>query len=296
MTEETKRRGLGRGLSALLEEDAGDYTTLDRLRPAKEIPIEAIQPNRDQPRRRFDEAELESLADSIRANGILQPILVRRLDDSDSSFEIIAGERRWRAAQLCGVHNIPVVIRDIKESETVELALIENIQREDLTPLEEAEAFQHLIAEYGQTQDEISAMIGKSRSHVANMVRLLSLPELVRDMLQDGRLSAGHARALVGQDDAETLAKRIVAGGLNVRQAEQLTRPKQVKPSLAPAPAPVQSDANSRALEQGLTQALGLRVEVKHQGEIGGEVRIRYKTLEQLEEICHRLSQGDEPI
>ena len=296
MTEDIKRRGLGRGLSALLVEDAGDYTTLDRLRPAKEIPIEAIQPNRDQPRRRFDEAELESLAESIRVNGILQPILVRRLDDSDSSFEIIAGERRWRAAQLCGVHNIPVVIRDIKESETVELALIENIQREDLTPLEEAEAFQHLIAEYGQTQDEISAMIGKSRSHVANMVRLLSLPEPVREMLQDGRLSAGHARALVGQDDAETLAKRIVAGGLNVRQAEQLTRPKQVKSPIAPTPAPVQSDANSRALEQGLTQALGLRVEVKHQGEFGGEVRIRYKTLEQLEEICHRLSQGDEPI
>ena len=247
MTEDSKRRGLGRGLSALLEEDAGDYTTLDRLRPAKEIPIEAIQPNRDQPRRRFDEAELESLAESIRVNGILQPILVRRLDDSDSSFEIIAGERRWRAAQLCGVHNIPVVIRDIKEAETVELALIENIQREDLTPLEEAEAFQHLIAEYGQTQDEISAMIGKSRSHVANMVRLLSLPEPVREMLQDGRLSAGHARALVGQDDAETLAKRIVAGGLNVRQAEQLTRPKQVKSPIASTPTPVQSDANSRA-------------------------------------------------
>ena len=293
MTDDSKRRGLGRGLSALLEEESDDYATIDRLRPTKEVAIESIRPNPSQPRRRFDAAELEGLAESIRANGILQPILARRTGEDPNSLEIVAGERRWRAAQLAGVHTIPVVIREISDAEAVELALIENLQREDLTAIEEAEAYQQLIDDHAQTQDGIAVMIGKSRSHVANMIRLLSLPASVRGMLEDGRLTAGHARALVGRDDAETLAERIVARGLNVRQVEDLVR-KDTQPKVVKPGKPVREDANSRALERSLSQALGLGVQVRHHGDAGGEVRIRYKSLEQLDEICHRLSHNDE--
>ncbi len=293
MTGEGKRRGLGRGLSALLDDDSDDYATIDRLRPTREIPIVAIRPNPTQPRRRFDEAELEGLAESIRANGILQPILVRRTVADGDGFEIVAGERRWRAAQLAGIHEMPVVVREISDAEAVELALIENIQREDLTPIEEAEAYQQLLDDHAQTQDGIAVMIGKSRSHVANMVRLLSLPGPVREMLEDGRLTVGHARALIGREDAATFAERIVARGLNVRQVEGLVRKEAQSPTVRPAE-PAKEDANTRALERSLSEALGLSVRVRHQGETGGEVRIRYASLEQLDEICHRLSHPDE--
>jgi len=289
--DDGKRRGLGRGLSALLDDDTDDYAGLEPPRPTREVPIEELRPNPNQPRRRFDPTELAGLADSIRANGILQPVLARPA--AGGNLEIVAGERRWRAAQLAGVHAVPVLVREISDTEAVELALIENIQREDLTPIEEAEAYQQLLDDHAQTQDGIAAMIGKSRSHVANMVRLLSLPGAVRGMLEDGRLTAGHARALVGREDAQRLAERIVARGLNVRQVEELvrkeTQPRVVKPS-EPAPA----DANTRALERRLTEALGLRVRLHHSGAAGGEVRIHYKSLEQLDEICRHLGLRDD--
>ena len=292
MTDETKRRGLGRGLSALLDDDSDDYATLDRLRAGKEVPIASIRPNPLQPRRRFAEAELKNLAESISANGIIQPILVRLLQNTNADYEIVVGERRWRAAQLAGIHSIPVMVREVTDAQSVELALIENIQREDLTPIEEAEAYQQLIADHGQTQDEIAVMIGKSRSHVANTVRLLSLPEAVRQLVQEGALAAGHARALIGHADALALAQRIVRQGLNVRQVEELVR--QSPPGeRQPRSPPAEADANTRALEQSLSQALGLKVQVRHGGDRGGEVRISYKSLDQLDEICQRLSQPE---
>ncbi|MDP6705450.1 MAG: ParB/RepB/Spo0J family partition protein [Alphaproteobacteria bacterium] len=291
MMDDGKRRGLGRGLSALLDDDTDDYAGLEPTRQTRDVPIENLRANPRQPRRRFDPAELAGLADSIRANGILQPVLARPA--GGDSLEIVAGERRWRAAQLAGVHAIPVLVREISDTEAVELALIENIQREDLTPIEEAEAYQQLLDDHGQTQDGIAEMIGKSRSHVANMVRLLGLPGPIRGMLEDGRLTAGHARALIGREDALHLAERIVARGLNVRQVEDLVR-KESQPKIVRRPESTPADANTRDLERRLGEALGLKVQVRHTGEAGGEVRIRYRDLDQLDEVCRRLGLRDD--
>jgi ParB family chromosome partitioning protein len=289
MMEEGRKRGLGRGLSALLQEGGGLPLLPETRRGTHEVPIDRIRPNRAQPRRRFDDAELDELAESIRANGVLQSILVRRADELGQNYEIVAGERRWRAAQKAGVHTMPVVVRDVSDAQALQLALIENLQRQDLTALEEAEAYRQLVDEMQQTQEDVARAIGKSRSHVANTLRLLALPPEVQAMLQDGRLSAGHARALVGREDAAELAARIAAQGLNVRQAERLVRPDR-KPRDKPAPAAV--DPNVTAFERGLSEALGLKVEVREQGDGGGELRIHYSTLEQLDEVARRLGRG----
>ncbi|MCG8591833.1 MAG: ParB/RepB/Spo0J family partition protein [Proteobacteria bacterium] len=286
MMEDGRKRGLGRGLSALLQESSRPDPLPETRRGTHEVPIERIRPNPAQPRQRFDGPELEELAESIRANGVLQSILVRRADELGQMFEIVAGERRWRAAQKAGVHTIPVVVRDVSDAESSELALIENLQRQDLTALEEAEAYRHLIDDLGRTQEQIALSIGKSRSHVANTMRLLGLPKEVHALLQDGRLSPGHARALVGRDDAALLAEKIATEGLNVRQVEKLTRPGRAPREKAPPPPP---DPNVRAFERELGHALGLKVEILDRGAQGGEVRIHYATLEQLDEVARRL-------
>jgi ParB family transcriptional regulator, chromosome partitioning protein len=287
MMDDGRKRGLGRGLSALLQESGRVDVLPDGRRGSHEVPIERIRPNPAQPRQRFDEAELTELANSIRTHGVLQSILVRRADELGQMYEIVAGERRWRAAQKAGVHTIPVVVRNLSDAECMELALIENLQRQNLTPLEEAEAYRHLTDDLGRTQEEVAQAIGKSRSHVANMLRLLGLPKAVLVYLQEGRLSAGHARALVGREDAVELAERVVARGLNVRQVEKLTRQGQ-PPRRKAEPAP--PDPNVRAFERQLGEMLGLKVEVVDRGNRGGELRIHYATLEQLDEVARRLS------
>ncbi|MBM3517736.1 MAG: ParB/RepB/Spo0J family partition protein [Alphaproteobacteria bacterium] len=286
MSEDPRVKGLGRGLSALFGEQASDLADADRLRAAREVPIAQLRANPRQPRRLFDEAELESLVQSIRAQGILQPILVRRVPGEGGAYEIVAGERRWRAAQRAQLHHVPVLVRDLTDSDALGIALIENLQRQDLTALEEADAYARLAEEFGQTQDQIARAVGKSRSHVANMLRLLGLPEPVRAMLADGRLTAGHARPLVGHADAETLANAIVARGLNVRQAEELGRAPAHKLRRRPKRAP---DPNTRALERDLSAALGLGVSIADRGTKGGVLAIRYQRLDQLDEVCRRL-------
>ncbi len=291
MSEDGNKR-LGRGLSALLGEEAEDYAALDRMRSSKEIPVEYLKPNPYQPRYRFDETELQSLVESIKDKGILQPILVRRIEGEANTYEIIAGERRWRAAQAAKLHQVPVIIREFNDEDALEIALVENLQRQDLTPIEEAQGYKRLLEEFSLTQDQVSKRVGKSRSHVANMMRLLGLPEEVREMLDDGRLSAGHARALVSADEPLSLARQIVAGGFNVRQAEKLSR-RQKSPSKS-AGKKEQKDADTLALEGDLSAALGLKVTIHHHGDEGGDVRINYRTLEQLDEVCRRLCHQSE--
>lgn len=286
MSEEARTTGLGRGLSSLLGDESEDYAVLDRARGAREVPIEHIRPNPRQPRQNFGAEELDSLAQSISSQGILQPILVRRVSGEGDAYEILAGERRWRAAQRARLHQVPVVIRDIDDGGALEIALIENLQREDLTALEEAEAYQRLIDDFAQTQEMLSETVGKSRSHVANTVRLLGLPEEIKLMLQDGRLSAGHGRALLGAANPLRLAQDIVDLGLNVRQSENIAKgqPARGRPTRRR-----EKDTNTLALEHDLSSALGLNVSIQDRSPRGGGVTISYETLEQLDELCRRL-------
>lgn len=292
-------RGLGRGLSALMD----DYpiAPLDENTEQLKSPditllaIDLLVANPFQPRRHFDGEELESLAASIREKGILQPILVRPQgagDAGEQRYEIIAGERRWRAAQKAGLHDVPVLVRALDDLAALEVAIIENVQRQDLSPVEEALGYRRLIEEFAHRQEDVARAVGKSRSHVANLLRLLSLPEPVRQMLDDGRLSMGHARALVGAPDPLSLANMIVKDGLSVRAAEVLAslekKPEQEKSGSPRKPA-ARKDADTRALEADLGRALGLSVEINHKGEAGGSVSIRYVTLEQLDDLCQRL-------
>lgn len=294
MNEDHSKKRLGRGLAALIGE-------MDRPAPREEkqtsqvatadgrVPIEFVSPNPKNPRRNFAEAELADLAQSIREHGIVQPVLVRRRPDG--KFEIIAGERRWRAAQRAGLNEIPVLVRDVDDRTALELAIIENVQRADLNPVEEALGYQQLIDEHNYTQADLGNVIGKSRSHVANTLRLLKLPEAIRDLLVDGTLSAGHARTLVTATDPAGLARRIVEGGLSVRQSEALAQqpdggaPKPRKPAQA-----ADKDADTLALEKLLSNVTGLNVAISHK-EKGGEVRIAYRTLDQLDDLCRRLQQ-----
>ncbi|MGB1548584.1 MAG: ParB/RepB/Spo0J family partition protein [Alphaproteobacteria bacterium] len=291
MTEEAKRRGLGRGLASLLGEETEDYASLDRVRQGKTVPLDLLRPGRHQPRHRFDEAAIEALAQSIREQGILQPILVRRTDDADR-YEIIAGERRWRAAQIAGLHEVPVLVRNLTDSDALEIALVENVQRQDLTPLEEAEGYQRLIDEFAHTQEDLSKVVGKSRSHIANTLRLLNLPSKVKEMLENGELSAGHGRALLNAVNMESLAKEVARKGLNVRQTEALVR-RQQKGEKA-KPSPITKDADTLAIERNLSALLGLRVTVRFHGKKGGELIVHYKTLEQLDDVLRRLSHPSE--
>ncbi len=287
--ENVKPRGLGRGLSTLLGDEAEDYASLDRLRLSKMVPVEFLQPGSVQPRKRFDDESNAALVASIREKGVLQPLLVRRDSQRANAYEIVAGERRWRAAQQAELREVPVVIKELSDSEALEIALIENIQREDLTPIEEAAGYQRLIGEFEHTQEALAEAVGKSRSHIANLLRLLTLPDSIQDMVNDGVLSAGHARALVTVDAPEALAKKIIKRGLNVRQTEQLVR--KAQNTETPAPESVDKNPNIAALEENLTQLLGLRVSIATRGE-GGTLNINYTTLDQLDDILHRLTQG----
>ena len=292
-----KRTNLGRGLAALFGEENADYASLDKVRAAKPVPIEHLHPNRFQPRRDFAPDTLQALADSIAAKGILQPILVRRHSERPSEFEIVAGERRWRAAQMAKIHEIPVVIREFTDAQALEAAIIENVQRQDLSPIEEAHGYQRLMTEFSHTQEQLARALGKSRSHIANTVRLLSLPEEVQAMVGRGEISAGHGRALIGALDPQALARRIVAESLSVRQAERLARgeaepaPKSGKPQRPKEKSPpTPKDADTLALERDLTALLGLRVTIELHGQ-GGSLTVHYQTLEQLDDVLHRLNQ-----
>src|SRR5262245_50426756 len=292
MNQQHKRR-LGRGLAALIGDDVNEDTLIHDIKALRHLPIETIRPNPNNPRRKFDEGELEELAQSLRDKGMLQPLVVRPRGDGQG-HEIVAGERRWRAAQRAGLHEVPVLIREVSDGEALEIALVENIQRSDLNALEEARGFAQLIEQFGYTQLKLAEAVGKSRSHIANTLRLLQLPEAVRLQLEQGALTAGHARTLIAADDPEALADRIVKLGLSVREAEGLTR--QPAPAKAQSRAAMAKDANVRALEEALSQALGLEVAVDDRGRAGGRVAIRYRTLEQLDEICARLSRRGDGI
>jgi ParB family chromosome partitioning protein len=287
MAEETKSR-LGRGLSALLGDDGGQPAA-ETARNAVEVPIESLMPNPYQPRRHFDEDAIAELVESIRSRGVLQPLLVRRSPTHPGRYEIIAGERRWRASQRARLHQVPIVVRDFTDKEALEVAIIENIQRQDLTPIEEARAYQRLVDEFQHTQEALGEVVGKSRSHVANLMRLLQLPPAVQKMLGSGEISMGHARALVTATDPETLAREIVRRNLTVRQAENFAAGAGRRRAAAAKSSAARKDADTLALEQDLSEALGLAVALDHKGEEGGAVTIRYKTLDQLDEICRRL-------
>jgi ParB family chromosome partitioning protein len=279
---------LGRGLAALI----GDMSALEGVRVTesggvKRLPVDFIIANRANPRRTFDSEQLEELTNSIREKGVMQPLLVRPSDDPNI-FEIIAGERRWRAAQKAGLHDVPVIVREVGDKEALELAIIENVQRADLNPLEEAMGYGQLIEQFDYTQQDLAQVIGKSRSHVANTLRLLKLPEDVRGMVASGTLTAGHARTLITADDPAGLARQIVSGGLSVREAEALSQQRDV-PGKKKAEAQADRDPDTLALERRLSDALGLSVSLAH-SERGGKLEIRYKTLEQLDGICARLT------
>ncbi len=288
MNEKPSR--LGRGLAALI----GDMTPIEGARLAdnssggRRLPVEFVIANRANPRRDFDPEQLEELTSSIREKGVMQPLLVRPTEDPNK-FEIIAGERRWRAAQRAGLHDVPVIIRDVDDKEALELAIIENVQRVDLNPLEEAQGYGQLLDQFAYTQQDLAQVIGKSRSHVANTLRLLKLPQNVRDMLARGELTAGHARTLITADDPAALAREIVDGGLSVREAEALTQ-QRIAPERKSLQRPSAArDSDTLALEKRLSDVLGLAVAITH-SEAGGKLEIRYKTLEQLDGVCLKLT------
>lgn len=292
MNEDPSKKRLGRGLAALIgemdrlpEENVPPrIATLDR-----QVPIEFVTRNPRNPRRLFTEADLEDLTQSIREHGIVQPVVVRPVKDSADRYELIAGERRWRAAQRAGLTTVPVIIREVDDRVALELAIIENVQRADLNPIEEGMGYQQLIDDHDYTQADLAQVIGKSRSHVANTLRLLKLPETVRDHITNGALSAGHARTLITAEHPDVLAERIIRDGLSVRQAEALAQGggKPAAPKVK-ADNDENKDADMRALEKLLSDVTGMRVTVNHQAK-GGDVRIHYATLEQLDEICRRL-------
>lgn len=294
MNQDPSRKRLGRGLAALIGEM--DKPVEPASKPAVgadgRLPIDLIDPNPRNPRRAFAEEDLTDLAQSIREHGIVQPVVVRPTGRSDGRHEIIAGERRWRAAQKAGLTEVPVIIRDVSDRVALELAIVENVQRSDLNPIEEAAGYQQLIDEHNYTQSDLGQVIGKSRSHVANTLRLLKLSDGIKNMLIDGALSAGHARALVTAKDPETLAQRIVEGSLSVRQAETLAQQPEASDRNAASASPrLEKDADTLALEKMLSDATGVNVAINHKSR-GGEIRIAYKSLEQLDELCRRLQRG----
>ena len=295
MADEARSR-LGRGLASLIGDVGGEAAHVERPRGTRKVPIEFLKANPRNPRRTFADAELGELAESIKQRGVIQPIVVRAIKGVQDRFEIIAGERRWRASQLAGLHEVPIVPVEVSDSDALEIMIIENVQREDLNAIEEAQGYHALVDEFKRSQEDIAKIVGKSRSHVANMMRLTKLPTEVQALISKGDLSAGHARALIGVPDPLTAAKRIVAEGLNVRQAEALAHEEGVperKPQKARASgaAKVDKDADTLALEKRVSDALGLAVTVSHR-DPGGTVQISYRNLEQLDEVVRRLEGG----
>ncbi|MCC0037200.1 MAG: ParB/RepB/Spo0J family partition protein [Hoeflea sp.] len=294
MSDDVSKKRLGRGLAALIGEI--DQPIQSQSKPAvsadRTVPIEHVSRNPRNPRRSFDPADLEDLSRSIRQHGIVQPVMVRRA--GEDRYEIIAGERRWRAAQMAGLVDIPVIVRDVDDRTALEIAIVENVQRADLNALEEAQGYEQLIAQYGYTQNDLGEVIGKSRSHVANSLRLLKLPDEVRQMLADGALSAGHARAIVSTSDPVRLARKIADEGLSVRDAEKLAQKDAEQAAnlggleTKSAGRADDKDADTLALERSLSDVLGLKVQLAHKGQ-GGQLRIEYKSLEQLDELCRLL-------
>ena len=293
MNDDPSRKRLGRGLAALIGEmDKPAQAASPPMSADRRVAVELIVRNPRNPRRSFSEAELVDLSQSIRTHGIVQPIIVRKKPDSSNTYEIVAGERRWRAAQIAGLTEVPVIVRDIDDRAALEIAIVENVQRADLNAIEEAMGYQQLVDEHSYTQLDLAGIIGKSRSHVANTLRLLKLPEKVRDMLVNSQLSAGHARALIAVDDPLALALKIVAGGLSVRQAEQMAQQaseraletKSLKHALP-------KDVDTTALEKLISDHLGMKVTINHSGG-GGAMNVRYRDLEQLDELCRRLRGG----
>jgi ParB family chromosome partitioning protein len=297
MSTKDKKRGLGRGLSALMadvdlgpaEDDAPQNASADRV-----VPVEKLHPNPDQPRRVFDEALLDDLAASIAEKGVIQPLIVREHPSKAGEFEIVAGERRWRAAQRAQVHEVPVILRTFDDLEVIEIAIIENIQRADLNPIEEAAGYQQLIERFGHTQEQMAQALGKSRSHITNLMRLLKLPDLIKDEVQKGQLSMGHARALLTADDPLRLAKEVVAKGLSVRETEKRAKKPadgaagRASGSSGGAPA---KDADTRALEGDLSAQLGFPVSITHKpGGESGKLVLSYQTFEQLDDLCRKLT------
>jgi len=289
--EEVRPR-LGRGLAALIGESGEEASVMQRVRGQKKVPVAFLRPNPRNPRQTFDETALQELADSIAAKGILQPILARTIPGVADRYEIIAGERRWRAAQRAGLHEVPILNVEADDKQALEFAIIENVQRSDLNALDEALGYERLGTEFGYSQTDLAKVIGKSRSHVANMMRLLKLPEKTKSMLADGQLSAGHARALLAVSDPDAMANKIVSQGLSVRDIEHLAQgeaaEKVEKATAKKTATPVEKDADTRALEKSLSEELGLFVSIAGRGE-SGELRIRYTTLEQLEALCAKL-------
>ncbi|MEZ5921806.1 MAG: ParB/RepB/Spo0J family partition protein [Parvularculaceae bacterium] len=301
MSAAKKSRGLGRGLDALLGDAPSERRAKGEAdgapRPRATLPIEFLKPNPTQPRRHFNDDAIEELAASIRSRGLLQPVLVR--PSGRDSYEIVAGERRWRAAQRAGVHEVPVVIRELNDDEAAEIALIENVQRVDLNPMEEAAAYERLADVYGRTQDEIAKAVGKSRSHVANMMRLTGLPKKCREAVETGALSMGHARALLGAKKPDKALDIVLKRGLSVRETESYVKrlneeaaaPKDAAPrEPGKSSVPGKKDADTRALEADLSAALGLEVAIDHSRKGSGSVTIRYLSLDQLDDVCKRLS------
>lgn len=292
MAKKTVKRGLGRGLSALMadvtEAPLKDDTTANS--PDLLVPIEKVIPNPNQPRRSFDKEKLGDLSASINEKGVLQPLIVRKSPTKKGCYEIVAGERRWRAAQMAKLHEIPVIVRAFDDTEVLEVAIIENIQRADLNPVEEAAGYSQLMEKFGHTQEKLSAVLGKSRSHIANSVRLLTLPKEVQTYLSEGKLSSGHARALITSDDPLALARMVIKQNLSVRETEKLAKsgasPKPAKPAKIPL-----KDADTKALEGDLSANLGMKVLVDHRpGKNGGKLLIQYDTLDQLDDLCRILS------
>src|SRR6266513_544913 len=296
VAEEMKSR-LGRGLAALMGDVGNEAQVLERTRSQRRVPVEFLKPNARNPRRAFADAELDELADSIRERGIIQPILARTVRGAIDQYEIVAGERRWRAAQRAGLHDVPIIVLEVDDRQALELAIIENVQRSDLNALEEAGGYQALADEFKYSQDEIAKIVGKSRPHVSNTIRLLKLSDAVKAYIHSGKLTAGHARLLIGQPNAEELAELIVARGLNVRQVEEMARrdgkkqAREVRRTGRMGP-----DPDTAALEKRLTDALGLTVRILHRVDGEGILSIRYRNLEQLDDIARRLVTGQQIV
>lgn len=288
-------RGLGRGLSALMadvspepSEDPNEASTPRRADQL--VPIDQIEPNPNQPRRRFTPDELNDLAASIREKGVIQPLILRPNPRREGTYEIVAGERRWRASQIAQLHTLPALIRDYDDTEALEVAIIENIQRADLNAVEEAAGYRELMDRFGHTQEKLAEALGKSRSHIANMLRLLTLPEEIQDLLKDGRLTAGHARALITAEDPIALAQLVVKKGLSVRETEKLAKGPKKKGKASATGTAKQKDADTVALEKDLSAALGMKVSIDHKvGQEAGSLTVRYDTLDALDDLCRKL-------